>query len=328
MSKYSPYSACSRLRTISILFGCVIVLALVSAPHVYALEVDIAEQATVDNDQITLGDVAELNPPTPQLESVRLGRSPSAGASRDLDRAFIARALRRTGAKPDNVSWKGAEEVKVTRAGQRISTGDIQATIANYLDKERNLLPDVDIHFEPYSEPEAFVVPKGKLQVEVIPGADNLFSSRSLTLIYRVDGRVVNNLNIRGRMSAKAEVVVADSRIRRGHKIQPNDVDLVRSDITDTSEPVFSLTEVVGMELARSVRAGDPIERRHLQAPVVIKRRAFVKIIAERGPMRIEATGSATEDGRLGETIRVRNSSSLEEIHAEVIGTNTVKVRF
>jgi flagella basal body P-ring formation protein FlgA len=250
------------------------------------------------------------------------------GETRTLERDFVARALQRSGVNPEGVNWSGANAVTVLRSGQKISGADIQASIEDYLEQERRLLPDVDIHFEPYSEPEGFVAPKGKLQVEVVAGADNIFTSRSLTLIYRVDGRVVNNLNIRGRISAQAEVVVAGSRIRRGSKIQAGDVKLVRCDISDTTEPVFSLTEVVGMELARSVRAGDPIERRHLEYPVVVERGAFVHIIAERGPMRIQATGSASEDGRLGQTIRVRNSSSLEEIHAEVIGANTVKVRF
>jgi flagella basal body P-ring formation protein FlgA len=123
-------------------------------------------------------------------------------------------------------------------------------------------------------------------------------------------------------------VVVADTRIRRGTRISRSDVKLLRTQIDDSVEPVFSLDEVVGMELTRSVRAGDPIESDHLQPPVVVERGAFVQIIAERGPMRLEATGTAREDGRLGETIRVRNSSSLEEIRAEVIGANTVKVRF
>ena len=299
-----------------------------SASNTYALQLELAAQASVERDEIILADVTRMTPATPHLEDLRLGRSPAAGDSRTLDRTFIARALQRSGVNPESVSWSGAAAVSITRAGQLITSADIQATIASYLAQQRKRFSDVDIHFEPYTEPEGFVVSKGKLQVEVVPAADNLFSSRSLTLIYRVDGRVVNNLNIRGKMSAAADVVVANTRIRRGSKIQAGDVALVRSDINDTSEPVFSVAEVVGMELARAVRAGDPIDRRHLLAPVVVARGAFVHIIAERGPMRIEATGSASEDGRLGETIRVRNSASLQEIHAEVIGVNTVKVRF
>jgi flagella basal body P-ring formation protein FlgA len=328
MPESSPYPVRSLLAGIFLLLGSVISPGLVGVTHASALQVELAARTSVDADEITLGDVARLTPASPQLGKVRLGRSPSAGDSRDFDRPFIARALQRSGVNLENLSWSGAENVTVTRAGQRISSADIQASIADYVALQRNLLPDVDIRFEPYTEPEHFVAPKGELKVEVVPGADNLLNSRSLTLIYRVDGRVVNNMTIRGRMSAKAAVVVASARIRRGNKIHPGDVNLVRCDITDISEPVFSLADVVGMELGRSVRAGDPIDRRHLQTPVVIERGAFVQIIAERGPMRLEATGIAREDGRLGETIRIRNSSSLKEIHAEVIGTNTVKVRF
>jgi flagella basal body P-ring formation protein FlgA len=311
-----------------ILYVFLIFCVFVCASGAQALQIEIKERISVDDEEITLGDVADLSPPTPALEKVRLGRSPSAGESRTLDRAFIARALQRSGINPQNIVWGGADTARVTRTGRHISTADILTTIENYVAKERNLLPDVDIHFKPYAEPEGFVAPEGKLQVEVIPGADSILSSRSLTLVYRVDGRVVNNLTVRGKMAAEAEVVVADARIRRGTRISRSDVKLLRTQIDDSVEPVFSLDEVVGMELTRSVRAGDPIESDHLQPPVVVERGAFVQIIAERGPMRLEATGTAREDGRLGETIRVRNSSSLEEIRAEVIGANTVKVRF
>lgn len=309
-------------------WGVVLLLFLLTSGQALALKVDILPQASVDNAHISLSDVASIDPSSNQLLQLRLGRSPSPGGDRDLDRRFIARALQRAGIDLDSVVWGGAEVVKVKRAGNRITPADIEASVDTFFAQQQQRLPDADIQFEPYREYQAFVVPKGRLQVEVVPAADNLLSSRSLTLIYRVDGHVVENLTIRGKISAKAEIAVANSRIRRGSTIQPGDVSMLHSEISDINEPVFSLAEVIGKELGRSVRVGDPIDGRHLQAPVIIERGAYVKIIAERGPMRIEASGSAREDGRLGETIRVRNSSSLEEIHAEVVGANTVKVRF
>jgi len=315
-------------RSILLLCGLMAAQLLLCAGEVLALKVDVVVHATVEEEEILLRDVARLSPATEHLLQLRLGRSPSAGEVRELNRSFIARALQRAGIAQDSIVWSGAEIAKIERVGHRVTTSAINATIADFMAQQRRRMPGVDIRFLPYQPPEEFVVPRGKLQVEVIPATGNLFSSRSLTLVYKVDGRVVNNLTVRGKMEAKAEIVIATSRIRRGSVIQSGDVECVMSEITDTSEPIFACADVEGMELNRSVRAGDLIDKRHLQAPVVVERGAFVRIIAERGTMLIEATGTAREDGRLGQTIRVQNSSSLQEIRAEVVGRNTVKVRF
>lgn len=313
----------------TLLFWCqVMLLLLLGVGQALALNVEVVAHANVGEDDILLRDVARLSPAAEQLLQLRLGRSPTAGDERVLNRSFIARALQRAGVAQDSITWSGAEATRVERAGHRVTTAAINASIAAFMTQNQKRLPGVDIHFEPYRPPEAFVVPQGKLEVEVLSATDNLFSSRSLTLIYRVDGRVVNTLSVRGKMEAKAEIVVATSRIRRGSRIQAGDVECVMAEITDTSEPVFVCAEVVGMELNRSARAGDIIDRRHLQTPIVVERGAFVQIIAERGPMLLEATGTARENGRQGQTVRVQNSSSLREIRAEVVDTNTVRVRF
>ncbi len=303
-------------------------LLLPYAGEADTLKVEVVEHVSIEGDEILLRDVALLSPAVEALLQLRLGRSPSAGEVRELNRSFIARALQRGGVAQESIIWSGAEVVRIKRDGHKVTASAINATIAEFTIQRQKSLPGVNINFEPYQQPTAFVVPRGKLQVEVVPATDNLFSSRSLTLIYRIDGRVVNTLTVRGKMEAKAKIVVASNRIRRGSRIQSSDVECVMSEITDTAEPVFACAEVVGMELNRSVRAGDPIDRRYLEFPVVIERGAFVRIIAERGSMFLEATGTAQEDGRLGQTIRVQNSSSLQEIRAEVVDRNTVKVRF
>ncbi|MFA5701688.1 MAG: flagellar basal body P-ring formation chaperone FlgA [Desulfuromonas sp.] len=316
-------------RPALLLLWCpIVLLLLLCAGEALALKVEVLAYASVEEDEILLRDAARLSPAAEQLLQLRLGRSPSAGEVRELNRSFIARALQRAGVAQNSITWSGAEVVRIERPGHQVTTAAINATIADFIAQRQQRLPGVDISFAPYQQPEPFVVPCGKLEVEVSPAADNLFSSRSLTLIYRIDGRVVNSLTVRGKMEAKAEIVVATTRIRRGNRIQPEDVECVVVEISDTSEPIFTCAEVVGMELNRSVRAGDPIDRRFLQVPVVVERGAFVRILAERGTMRLEATGTAREDGRLGQTIRVLNSSSLQEIRAEVVDRNTVKVRF
>src|SRR5690554_6730827 len=74
-----------------------------SASNTYALQLELAAQASVERDEIILADVTRMTPATPHLEDLRLGRSPAAGDSRTLDRTFIARALQRSGVNPESV---------------------------------------------------------------------------------------------------------------------------------------------------------------------------------------------------------------------------------
>lgn len=316
---------CQRL----FLAGLLVVTGVLLLPvQVMAFQVELFAHATVSGEEILVQDVVRMDSALERFGQVRLGRAPSPGDTRELDRSFILRAMQRSGANVEHINWVGAEAVMVKRSGIAVSSVEIEGTINAYLDAQQQRFPNVDLEFKPYSPPGPFIVPTGKLSVEVIPAADNILNSRSITLLYRVDGRVVNNLTVRGEMHATAEVVVAINRIRRGNVISAADVDCIETEIGDVVEPIFSCKEVIGMELSRSVRAGEPVDRRYLQPPVVIERGAFVKIIAERGAMRLEATGTAIEDGRVGDVIRVQNSSSLKEIRAEVADKNEVRVRF
>jgi len=61
---------------------------------------------------------------------------------------------------------------------------------------------------------------------------------------------------------------------------------------------------------------------------VLIKARDNVKIIARVGTARIEATGEAQQDGKLGEVIRVRNLESSRVIHGRVEARGIVLVEY
>jgi flagella basal body P-ring formation protein FlgA len=62
--------------------------------------------------------------------------------------------------------------------------------------------------------------------------------------------------------------------------------------------------------------------------PALIKTRDSVKLIALIGPARVEALGEATQDGRVGEMIRVRNVESGRIVHGRVESDGTVLVDY
>lgn len=298
-----------------------------SGTSAWGLQITLKSNVVVTEPQVTLGMIAELSPST-SLADKRLVRSPEPAQSIVIKRDQIQRVLRQNGVDPDSLSWAGASAVRVEGASQTISGLEVQNEIDTFLRDAELRFTHARFIFTPFTPPEAFILPAGNLQVDVIPAVRDIIGSRHFTLIYRVDGRTVKNMAVRGKLVAEAEVVVARQPLRRGRTISANDVELIARDISRERDPLFELDEVVGNRVARGVRAGQVLERKSIEFPPLVKKGAFVRIVAKRGAMLLTAIGIAREDGQLNQVIRVQNSSSQKQIRARVVAPDRVEVEF
>lgn len=309
--------------------GVFVVLFLVgSLSACWAQTIALKPNAVVQSSQITLGMIADLTPASQSLANKRIARAPEPALTVVLQRAQIEKTLRQNSVDITALTWTGAEAVTVVGASQQITALDIQRQIDDFLRDAELRLTNVTFEFVPFSSPEPFILPVGSLQIDIIPAVETIIGSRNFTLIYRVDGQTLKNLAVRGRLSANAEVVVVQQPLRRGAIISTDDVDLVSLDISKTRDPLFDLGDVVGLRVARSMRAGQIVEQKNIEYPPVVHKGDFVRIIAQRGNMMLTAAGVAQQDGQMDEVIRVQNSSSQKEVRGRVIGPSQVKVEF
>ncbi|MBF0644969.1 flagellar basal body P-ring formation chaperone FlgA [Desulfuromonas acetoxidans] len=212
--------------------------------------------------------------------------------------------------------------------GTTITNQDIQRTIKTYLNKAQQRINHVDYTFEPYSKEDSFTLPAGKLRIDVLPAVKKIIGSRHFTVVYRVDGRTVKSVTVRGKLLVKADVVVAQQSLKRGTIISAEDVSLVHLDVSRIREPIFDLKNVVGKLVARNVRAGQPVEFKSVETPPLVHKGSFVKLVARRSGMMLTAIGIALEDGSKGEVIRVQNNRSKKVVMAQVVGPDLVEVEF
>ena len=133
---------------------------------------------------------------------------------------------------------------------------------------------------------------------------------------------------VRGRLEALAEVVVATRALRRGDTIDADMLRLDKQRIDRLNGPFFATADLLGKEVTRAVGAGQAIEQAHIGAPAVIHSGDLVRIYARKGALNISTQGQARTDGRLGETIQVKNITSNKLIHCRVDGPGTVSVEF
>ncbi|WP_299074867.1 flagellar basal body P-ring formation chaperone FlgA [uncultured Paraglaciecola sp.] len=119
-------------------------------------------------------------------------------------------------------------------------------------------------------------------------------------------------------------VVVLSSAVSPGTLLTPNNVHIVNMNKKRLRSSTFADTkDVIGARIKRRVSAGRPIDPNNL---CFVCKGDSVTISAGTSTMQVKTSGVALEDGRMGETIQVRNRRSNKKISARVASTGQVEI--
>jgi flagella basal body P-ring formation protein FlgA len=137
------------------------------------------------------------------------------------------------------------------------------------------------------------------------------------------------NVYVPFRVIRKTRVFVLIENGKKGDVIRSDSVAVRDTSLSDRrSRYPSNLENIVGKTLKKDLPRGTVITSQLLDNPVVIERGEVVHIIAENSRLVVQAKGRALEKGRIGDSIRVKNTSSDREIYGKVIGENAVFVTF
>lgn len=308
-----------------------LLLLLVATPGL-ALEIRLREQVEVAGDMVRLGELGEILGAEGGLQQalspLELFAAPEPGGERQLAAAEVAQVFGQKAAGMPEVRWSGAKTLTLKRAGQQIGPAQIETLISQYLQQHKAKLPKAQVRFRVSQPPAPFTLPAGKLSSEIIPGDPGLLKSRSMTLIFRVDGRLLKTLLVRGEMEAITAVVAAAADLERGSLLGARDLQLIERDLGGLRDPYLDPAELLGKKLKRPLRAGEILLPTMVDSPAVIKRGDVVSMRLRGAGFSLSAQGIARQDGLAGETILVRNSNSRKDISCQVIGPGQVNVEF
>lgn len=308
-----------------------LVLLLVATPGL-ALEIRLRQQVEVAGDMVRLGELGEIlgaeGGLQQALEPLELFAAPEPGGERQLSAAEISQMFAQKAAGMPEVRWSGAKTLTLKRPGQQFGPAQIEALIAQFLQQHKAKLPKAQVRFRISQPPAPFILPAGKLSSEIIPSDPGLLKSRSMTLIFRVDGRLLKTLLVRGEMEAITAVVAAAADLERGSLLSATDLQLIERDLGGLRDPYRDPAELLGKKLKRPVRAGEILLPTMVDIPAVIKRGDVVSMQLRGAGFSLSAQGIARQDGLVGETILVRNSNSRRDISCQVTGPGQVNVEY
>lgn len=199
----------------------------------------------------------------------------------------------------------------------QVADSDLDVRLAQPLPAMPDLAgvaPD-DVDIEPYLPDE---LPRGRARIR---------------LAVHAQGQLRRVLSVTLDVTEYREIAVATKAIRRGQLLSASDLKNERRPITAAGQ-YASLASAIGREAKRPLRPGDAIRMNDVadsreESPVLVKYRDTVRLVARKGRLAVTLSAAeALQQGRLGDTIRVRNADSKRVIVGKVVGPGELEVRF
>ncbi|MEP1447137.1 MAG: flagellar basal body P-ring formation chaperone FlgA [Paraglaciecola sp.] len=119
-------------------------------------------------------------------------------------------------------------------------------------------------------------------------------------------------------------VVVISSTVSPGTLLTSDNIHVINMNKKNLRSSTFAdIEDVIGARIKRRVTAGRPVNPNNL---CFVCKGDNVTISAGNTSMLVKTSGVALEDGRMGETIQVKNRRSNKKVYARVAGTGEVKI--
>jgi flagella basal body P-ring formation protein FlgA len=174
------------------------------------------------------------------------------------------------------------------------------------------------------------IVPRGERALELHPQPD-LRSLRSgvvpVFVAVWVDGAPYQTVQSSFRIELYEMLPVLRSDVRRGDVLEAASAELRRTRVDATlAGEALSAAALPGAIALRDMHKGAVLTGRDVQRAQLVKQGDLVQILVRKGSVVARSTAVATQDGCLGDKVRVVTAGTKREIAAAVIGRATVEV--
>lgn len=269
---------------------------------------------TVEKPAITLGDIFEGVPA--DKAALAIGNAPEFGKKSLLTAEFLA-AITQKYNLAANLESSGF--ITVERAGKRIGKEElikaVRPELASYgVDGETDIAIDTKL-------PEIFADPAQPTAI-IFTNVNYDASRGSFTADATVEK---SKLTLHGRIVTSISIPVANRAIRPGEVIAEADIAWINFEANKLGyKALTQMQDIVGKRAERPINPNTIIRSSMLAAPILVKKNSVITITYISPIMTITNQVRATEDGSMGDTIRVLNTQSNKMVDAIVTGSDQV----
>lgn len=332
-------SVTSGSRAKAVLLVCALAVSSSLRASAGEILIQLNPSATVTSSQVLLGDVATVT----SANTVRKGEA-EALEIRLLDplnesEAVTAKSIRTrlvlAGWDLDEFSLAGANSVEVSyREPQILNDADIEAqahkALCKALDAEEKDLSVLLQNAFVQSLPTNIRDTEG-LRVEIVPPRKGL-GMVSMQIQLWKDKELLTTRTAAFEVRRRHRVAVARVSLTRDVPLNENTVQF-ENRFLSTEVDELDASQVLGRNLRSNVVAGSILQMRDMQnssgrAQVMIRKGEPVQVIVIAGRLRTAMQNAeALQDGNLGDSIRLKNRESGQEISGQVLGPGQVLIR-
>lgn len=171
-------------------------------------------------------------------------------------------------------------------------------------------------------------LPDGNLDYEVVaPQQWGGWGNANIAVLARQGDRVIGNINVRVDVEVLADMVFTVRQVDFGNIISASDLVIRKNDVGSVQgRYLATMDDAIGKKARSTLKANVPVKSEQLEKIPIIKSGQMVTIVAENERMRVTVTGKAKSAGSFGDTIIVQNVSSLKEMPARIINSETVQI--
>ncbi len=329
----------SALKAVILPFAVVVLMGL-AGESAAQITVRLHREPVVSHREVRLDDIATITAASSQMKAA-IGRVDVASisapeVSKNVTLPFIRIRLMLAGWKKSAVVVEGSKSVLITYAeSDPITDADVELAARDAMlimpgTDEDNLQVRLMDVFMATLTPQLRA--RGGLRVEVEPPVRAQLGLVSMRVRLMMDENLVATRPARFRVMKRQKIAVARVTLQRDSIIEEGDVQFENRFLsTVVDEPKEA--DVYGHSVRNTVAAGSILSLRDLRKPVqkrngyVVKSRDSVRVTAVGNGLRIRlAKAVALQSGRVGETIRMRNSVSNKEIFGRVVEAGEVVI--
>ncbi len=322
-----------------------------------AAEIEFRSTVRIQRPVVRLGDVAQITGPSAQvqrLQQVELGPAPPPGERVLLRASGIRQQLWRRGFAPAEHVFRGASVIEVFRAEpgptrreapvRKTDSAQLRQQAARRLaalalrqwfaDPEQRALWDLELALT--AQQAQTVLQAQRLSLAPLPPAGVARPADSPLpvppvgeLLVQVHGEnSVLPLRLAYRLKQRPVMVVAATGLARGTVLQRRHLRLAPLRRGMNPQAVAAEMEtVLGWELTRTIRPGEPIPPAALRRPVLVRRGDVVDVVVLAPGVRLRTRGRARSAGAQGDVIEVESLLNRKTFFARVVDVQTVQVQ-
>jgi len=179
-------------------------------------------------------------------------------------------------------------------------------------------------------EGKPILVPQDNMTFDCkLPGRKRRVGRVQFLCLIRVAGNIKKRLRLYADVKVAYDVYRPIRSLKRGHVIQPGDVELTQLKSDHVLRNIISdEADIMGHRLIRNLEQGETILAHMIQKIPLVKNGDRILIIAQKGPLRVTAAGIVRQNGFKNDTVRVENIQSRKIILGTVIDSRTVQINF